>query len=124
MNHSPPPPSRLASMKAWRWTVAKYDRATALGWFEGQHVELIDGKVVRMAPQLEPHAAGICLAAPVVTRAFGDGCYVRTQMPLRFGTRSKPEPDIAVVPGDPNYYVRHGTPTSALLIIEVSDRSL
>ena len=118
---SPPPAARL---KSWRWTVAHYERAAAMGWFRDQRVELIEGKVVRMPPQLEPHVAAIHLGKPVLAGAFGDGYTIRSQAPIRLSNRSKPEPDLAVVPGDPDYYVIHGPPASALLIVEVSDSTL
>ena len=108
----------------WRMTVSQYDHLAELGWFSGRRVELIDGRVLRMAAQLEPHVAGVSLARKAVASAFGDGYYVRVQAPLVQGRFSKPEPDIAVVRGNERDYVTAGTPTSALLIIEISDTTL
>jgi Uma2 family endonuclease len=111
-------------VKSWRWTVAKYDRAYELGWFDGQRVELIEGRVVRMSPQLEPHVAAISIGMALLPKLFGEGFTVRCQAPLQFGLRSKPEPDFAVVPGEASTYLSQGCPTSALLVIEVSDKTL
>jgi Uma2 family endonuclease len=86
--------------RSFRWTVEKYDRLVAKGLFDKQRVELLDGRIIEMPPKLEPHVAGVSFSAQAVGRAFGDGFYVRREAPLRQGTRSKPEPDIAVVPGN------------------------
>ncbi len=124
-----PPPDHAASprppgVKAWRWDIRRYDQATAFGWFRNRRLELIEGKVLHMAPQLEPHAVCISLASPVLAQAFGPGHYVRVQMPLRLGDRSKPEPDLAVVAGSPRDYLKSGTPTAALLVVEAADKTL
>src|SRR5262249_26191582 len=58
-----------------------------------------------------------------LTLAFGAGFHVRAQQPLRLGPRSEPVPDIAVVSGPPEDY-RQQHPTTALLLMEVSDRTL
>jgi Uma2 family endonuclease len=115
--HAPAP-------RSFRWTVEKYDRLVARGFLDNQHVELLDGRIIQMPPKLEPHVAGVSFAAKAAGRAFGDGFYVRREAPLRQGTRSKPEPDIAVVPGNERDYLKTGPPADALLVIEVSDRTL
>lgn len=45
------------------------------------------------------------------------------QPPLILGKRSAPEPDLAVVPGSAQEYAR-AHPSTALLVLEVADRSL
>jgi Uma2 family endonuclease len=55
--------------------------------------------------------------------AFGDGFDVRVQMPLALGKMSQPDPDIAVVVGTfRDYEAVH--PTTAVLVVEVSDTTL
>jgi Uma2 family endonuclease len=110
--------------RSFRWTVEKYDRLVSQGFFSNQRVELLDGRIIQMPPKLEPHVAGVSFAAKAAGRAFGEGFYVRREAPLRQGTRSKPEPDVAVVPGNERDYLETGPPSDALLIIEVSDRTL
>jgi Uma2 family endonuclease len=123
-----PIPDAGATSKApaatWRWTVEKYDWAYRLGWFAGQRVELIEGRVLRMPPQLEPHVVAVVKSDQAAARAFGEGYTVRRQAPIVFGRRSKPEPDVAVVPGLLEDTLRGGCPRSALLIIEVSEKTL
>jgi Uma2 family endonuclease len=48
---------------------------------------------------------------------------VRAQLPLALGEYSEPEPDVAVVAGGPRDYAE-AHPTSALLVVEVSETTL
>ena len=90
----------------------------------GRTLELIEGEVIeKVTPQETPHATGIRLSDKAVNRIFMEGYDVRTQLPLEFGPRSKPEPDVAVVTGTIRDYAR-AHPTTAVLIIEVSDSTL
>jgi Uma2 family endonuclease len=69
------------------------------------------------------HAASLGLAEDTLRAAFGKGFWVRTQRPLDLGIMMEPEPDIAVVKGTPrDYSGQH--PTTALLIVEVSETTL
>jgi len=85
-------------------------------------VELLEGVVVAMAPQNPPHAAGVARAYEAVRAAVGRRAHLRSQLSLVL-RRSVPEPDLAVVAGSvDDYETSH--PTTALLVIEVSDSSL
>lgn len=100
-----------------------------LGLFRDQRVELIEGTIVQMPPQKNFHVIAIGLAEKAVQAAFGPRHWVRIQAPLHLGRQSAPEPDVAVVAGGPRDYAaenRFGTshPTTALLIVEVSDTTL
>ena len=88
-----------------------------------ERVELIHGEILAMTPQGTPHAAFIDFLDTQLQQAFGDRVAVRTQLPLALGETSEPEPDLAVVPGEPLDYV-HAHPTTALLIVEVAETSL
>ena len=105
-----------------RWTLKEYYKLADEGLFRGQRVELIDGRIVQMPPMMNPHAAAIELVKRALEPAFGPAFWVRMQLPLHFGRYSAPEPDIAVVPGGPRDYSDH--PTTALLVVEVSESTL
>jgi Uma2 family endonuclease len=105
-----------------RWTRAEYYRLADLGFFTGQRVELIGGRVVKMPPMKNAHVIGVSLAEDALRAAFGAGHWVRTQAPLNLTRTSAPEPDVAVVAGRPRDYTDH--PTTALLVVEVSDTTL
>jgi Uma2 family endonuclease len=90
---------------------------------EEDRVELLEGVVVAMTPSNPPHAVGVAMATEALIRAIGRGAHVRPQLSLVAGRYSVPEPDLAVVLGSPAEYLA-SHPTTALLVIEVSDTSL
>ena len=102
-----------------RFTREEYYQMADVGLFEGQRVELIEGEIVDMAPQKNPHVLGVSRTSRALAKAFGDAFWVRSQAPLHLGAGSEPEPDLAVVPGPMESYKDH--PTTALLIVEVAD---
>ena len=108
-----------------KMTVEEFDCAGVTGvWKPEERLELIEGEVIdKMSPQESPHATGTWLSADAVNRIFTSGYFVRTQLPLVFGPHSKPEPDVAVVTGSARDYSR-AHPTTAVLVIEVSDSTL
>src|SRR5450631_913480 len=99
----------------------EYDRLVELGSFDEERIELLRGMLVGMSPQGAEHADVVHRLAALLARGFGDRAVVRTHSPLALGEDSEPEPDVAVLaPGD--YSREH--PSTALLVIEVSDTSL
>ncbi len=113
-----------ATVCHYRLSRAEYDRAVEAGVFDPEaRLELIDGDLHAMTPQGSRHATGVDLVADSLRRAFGAGFHVRMQFPLAADDYSEPEPDIAVVMGEIRDY-RDAHPTSAFLVVEVSDESL
>ena len=109
--------------KRHKYTVEEYYRMAEIGFFDGKRVELIEGEVIVMSAMGRPHVIALNKTADLLKPLFADGWFVQTQAPLRFGKRSEPEPDIAVVKGRmEDYPTEH--PTAADLIIEVSDKTL
>ncbi len=107
-----------------RWTREEYYMMTEAGIFgPGERVELIEGAIINMTPQKSPHMAAIGLADEALRLAFGSGFHVRTQGPLALAPDSEPGPDAAVVRGTVRDYVK-AHPTTALLVVEVSDTTL
>jgi Uma2 family endonuclease len=108
----------------FRFSRDAYYQMAEIGLFRNCRVELLEGVIYEMSPQREIHAATIGLVAAALQRAFPSD-WVRQQLPLNFGVRSDPEPDLAVVRGRPRDYVhRDHHPTEALLIVEVAESSL
>jgi Uma2 family endonuclease len=113
----------LPDVEVHRWTRKEYEKAAYAGAFGDRRVELIDGVVYDMSPQDSPHATGVSKVLRALTAVFPPTEYdIRPQMPLKLGRFSMPEPDLAVVPGEPEDYLR-SHPMSALLIVEVADSS-
>ena len=111
-------------IRHYRLSRVEYDRAVEAGAFEPDaRLELIDGELNAMTPEGVSHTVGVDLVADCLRRVFGPGFYVRIQHPLAADDHSEPEPDVAVVTGAIRDYDR-GHPTSALLVVEVSNESL
>jgi Uma2 family endonuclease len=74
-------------------------------------------------PQGSPHAAIATKVGRLLAAAFGGAWHTRLHSPLALGEHSEPEPDIAVVAGEPeDYLATH--PATAALVVEVADSSL
>ena len=104
------------------WTRDEYYQMGEAGLFADQCVELIDGEILMMSPMKAAHAASVLLTSDALRKVFTAGYCVRVQLPLVLADDCEPEPNIAVVPGSPRDYTEH--PTTALLIVEVSDTTL
>ncbi len=117
--------ARDPDIDLWPLTRAQYDLLVDAGALEGLPVELLEGTLVWMAPQGEPHAEAIeQLNAEFAARlraAFGRRLRVRPQLPLAATDTSEPEPDFAVV--DADRVPGSGHPTSAHLVVEVTATS-
>ncbi len=112
-----PPP------RARRWTRGEYERLIELGVFRpGERLELLDGQLVVREPQGSRHAATIRRVIAALRRALGDEWQIDSRLPLALDDDSEPEPDISVVPHDPNAY-RDAHPSRAVLIVEIAESS-
>jgi Uma2 family endonuclease len=112
----------LREPRVRRWTLEEYYTMAETGLFAGQRVELLDGEIIEMSPQGEPHIRAASLADSALRLAFGPIYWLRLHAPLHLGGDNEPEPDLAVLRGTPNDV---GDPLQAVvLIVEVSDSSL
>ncbi len=116
--------TRSGEPRPHRWTREQYYQMLDLGWFQDQRVELIDGEVIDMPAQKNFHALAITLTEDALKIAFGTNYWVRVQMTLDLAPLSSPDPDLAVVAGSPRSHATATNPTSALLIVEVSETTL
>jgi Uma2 family endonuclease len=108
--------------RPFHWTREEYSKLAELGLFQDRRVQLIDGEIVEMSPQRRPHSMTIQLVCEALGKAFGQGFSILSQLPLTLGHHSEPEPDVAVVRGSPRDHTEH--PSTALLVVEVSDTTL
>jgi Uma2 family endonuclease len=114
----------MKAIEMRRWTWKEYDKMIAAGMFApGERVELVDGEILQMTPQGSVHATVIQLVYDAVRLAFGPAFSIRQQLPIAISQDSEPEPDLAVVMGNPLDYW-HAHPATALLLVEVSDTTL
>jgi Uma2 family endonuclease len=108
-----------------RFTRAEYYQMAEMGFFDGKRVERVEGEIIDMAPQKNPHALAVSRTMVALLKAFGEQFWIRTQATLSLGQDSDPEPDLAVVPGRMEDHLgEQSNPTTAILIVEVSDTTL
>ena len=107
------------------FTVDDYHRLAECGILgEDNRVELLDGQVVEMTPIGPRHAVCVDRLNRLLSRIAGDSAVVRVQSPVTLGSRTEPEPDIALLqlPIE-RYQQTHPRPADLLLVIEVADTS-
>ncbi|HEY7293448.1 MAG TPA: Uma2 family endonuclease, partial [Dehalococcoidia bacterium] len=113
-------------MERRRFSVDEYERMIEAGILdEDEHVELLAGEIVCMAPIGSRHANLVSFLLNWFARRLPETVHVRAQDPIRLPPFGEPEPDIAIVRGTLGTY-SHAHPTAAdiLLVIEVADTSL
>jgi Uma2 family endonuclease len=104
------------------WTRDQYYRLGELGFFDGKRVERIRGEIIEMSPIGWPHVVGCRKTAELLERVFAGVAWVsRSEQPICLPD-SDPQPDVMVIAGRFEDYTDH--PTTALLLVEVSDSTL
>ncbi len=99
----------------------EYDPLVALGAFQDERIELLEGALVAMSPIAAPHSSTVQRLNRLLVLALEGRAAVRCQSSFAALEFSEPEPDFAVVPpGD--YDLDH--PGEAYLIVEVAESSL
>ncbi len=111
---------------AKRFTTAEYHRLTELGFFaEDERVELINGKLVKMAAKGTAHSVCETRLERELFKLLGERATLRGQQPIILPDDSEPEPDRAIVQNRPDDYLSsHPCPADILLLIEIADSSL
>jgi Uma2 family endonuclease len=103
-----------------RFTTAEYQKMADAGVFDlvDERVELINGRIYRMAPQLDPHIFAITKGAQTLFATRQPNELIMIQGTLRLDKYNAPDPDLQW------YGVPIGTPVRRrplpILLIEVS----
>ncbi len=89
---------------------------------EDDRVELLEGEIVEMTPIASRHAACVNQLNEAFSDRLRRRVVVSVQNPVRLGTHSEPQPDLALLRlrGD-RYAGRHPGPGDVLLLVEVAD---
>ena len=105
------------------WTLQEFERAAEVGVFgPEERLELIAGEIIPKTTQNSAHATALRLMEKALSRVFMAGYDVRSQLPLILDN-DKPEPDVAIVRGETRDFAQ-AHPTSAVLLVEISDTTL
>jgi len=108
-----------------KWTIDEYHRMIAAGILEDRRVELLQGEIVEMSPEGEPHAYFSSEAGEYLMRRLSDRAMVRLAKPITLPNNSEPEPDIAIVQRLGREYLEHHPyPENIFWLIEYSESSL
>src|SRR5215813_2740072 len=90
-----------------RYTRAEYEKLVDLSVCPpGEALELIGGELMYAERRGPAHYTAIRKAARALDAAFGSGWDIRQEAPLALDEESEPEPDVAVVPGQPDDYAQ------------------
>ena len=106
-----------------KWTKTEYHSMAELGFFEGKRTEFLEGEIIEMPTMNSPHATALELVYEVIRDVFGKTFAVRSQSPIDFGGEFEVVPDVFVIEGNARDF-RDSHPTTANLIIEISDTTL
>lgn len=88
-------------------------------------VELLQGEIIEMSPIGRQHAACVDRVNELLVRALGDRAIVRVQNPIQLNNQSEPQPDVAILRRQPDFYADgHPQPNDVFALIEVSDTTV
>jgi Uma2 family endonuclease len=109
-----------------KWTLDDYHRMIDAGILDGRPVELLNGEIIEMSPEGEPHASASVEAGEYLMQLLGDRAQVRPAKPITLSTaNSEPEPDLAIVERlGREYRHHHPYPENIFWVIEYANTSL
>ncbi|MCL6615412.1 MAG: Uma2 family endonuclease [Firmicutes bacterium] len=109
-----------------RFTVEEYHKMAQAGVLaEDDRVELIEGEVIEMTPIGSRHAGAVRrLMDAFIPLQLERKAIISVQDPIRLGTDSEPQPDLALLTPRPDFYSSgHPGPAEVLLLVEVAETS-
>ncbi len=108
------------------FTADEYHRMAEAGILRrDEHVELIEGEILQVAPLGSRHAGRVDWLNAWFSVRLAGRVIVRIQSSVRLALRLEPEPDVALLRFRDDFYAsRLPGPDDVLLIIEVADTSL
>lgn len=109
-----------------KWTLDEYHRMIEVGLLDDRQVELLNGKIIEMSPEVPEHAQSSTDAVDYLRFLLGDRAVVRDAKPITLlDSNSEPEPDVAIVqPLRALYRTRHPHPDNIFWLIEFAYSSL
>ena len=113
------------TLTTYKWTIENYHKAVEKGIFEGESIELLNGEIIVMSPEREPHAYYNTEVGDYLRNLLGNKAKIRDNKPITLPNNSEPEPDIAIVkPLGKEYLKHHPYPEDIFWIIEFSQATL
>jgi Uma2 family endonuclease len=113
------------TVTTYKWTIDRYHQAIAAGIFDDRSVELLQGEIVVMPSEGEPHAYSNTEVRDYLIGLLGDRVKIRDAKPVTLPNDSEPVPDIAVVkPLGRLYLEHHPYPDDIFWLTEFSQTTL
>ncbi len=78
------------------WTVADYHQMIESGILAGREVELIDGQIIDMAPELPIHRVTYRRGVKYLEALLGTQAVVFATAPVTLPSNGEPQPDICI----------------------------
>jgi Uma2 family endonuclease len=123
-----PAPPAAQNPPRKRWTRAECDRLEALGVFDQQHLELIEGELIDKMGKNRPHVNAAALLTAWLIQLFG-ALRVNAEAPIDVAPEdnptNEPEPDLIVLkPEFSGFRTARPQPRDLALVVEIADSSL
>ncbi len=113
------------TVTTYKWTIERYHQAIEAGIFDNDPVELLEGEIVLMPPEGEPHAYYNTEVADYLRRLLGDRVKIRDAKPIILPNNSEPSPDITIAkPLGLVYLEHHPYPEDIFWLIEFAKTTL
>lgn len=118
--------SATIELKRHHFNVQQYHQMYEAGIFsESDRLELIYGELVTMSPINRRHAACVNRLTYLIGQIMGKRVIVAVQNPIHLSDESEPQPDVAVLKWQDDFYSSgHPTPSDIHWLIEVSDTTI
>jgi Uma2 family endonuclease len=103
------------------FTIDQYERMVGAGVLaEDARVELIEGRIIEMAPTSPQHSTPVRRLLKAFA-TLGERAVLIVQDSIRLFPRSEPQPDVVLAkPPEESYVARHPEASDLLLVVEVS----
>ncbi|MEQ9357968.1 Uma2 family endonuclease [Coleofasciculus chthonoplastes] len=107
------------------WTVADYHQMIESGILAGRQVELLDGQIIDMSPELPIHRVTYRRGVKYLEALLWTQAVVFATAPVTLPSDGEPQPDICIaIPPESRYDQRHPQPQDIYWLIEVSNSTL
>jgi Uma2 family endonuclease len=114
------------ALNRYHFTVDDFNFLHDQGKFKpDDRLELIEGEIYEMSPIGSFHARCVDFLSNMLAALLFRKCIVRTQSPVILNDLNQPQPDLAVIRYQEDFY-KHSHPKASdiLLVIEVSDTTV
>ena len=117
------PPEPISNkVRPYRLTIRQYLQTVNLGLLTNARVELLGGVMYHQMTRSPRHNYPTIALPPALRALVPDPWLILTALPLRVSRRTRPEPDLIVVPGPVNRYQGHDPHArEAALVVEVAE---